>query len=111
MADCIVPLFINVQLAFCESGDLYHLVLVELSTWICPAPTALVSFDGSPVCEYCAPSLSTIEQPIEALGETATEYLIARMENADDKRELRVVIPSRFIRRDSIGANSKLEIR
>lgn len=79
---------------------------VQKMGWRVPQDLSVVSFDGSPVCEYCAPPLSTIEQPIEALGETATEYLIARMENAADKQELRVVIPSRFVRRDSIGANA-----
>ncbi len=82
---------------------------VQKMGWRVPEDLSIVSFDGSPVCEYCAPSLSTIEQPIEALGETATEYLIARMENADDERELRVVIPSRFVRRDSIGENARPE--
>jgi LacI family repressor for deo operon, udp, cdd, tsx, nupC, and nupG len=82
---------------------------IQKMGWRVPEDLSVVSFDGSPVCEYCAPSLSTIEQPIEALGETATEYLIARMENADDKRELRVVIPSRFVRRDSIGENARPE--
>ncbi len=71
--------------------------------------SAIVSFDGSPVCEYCAPPFSTIEQPMEALGETAIEFLIASVEKADEKRELRVVIPSRFIGSDSIGTNVRLE--
>ncbi|MGO4199652.1 LacI family DNA-binding transcriptional regulator [Rhizobium sp. YAF28] len=81
---------------------------VQKMGWRVPEDLSIVSFDGSPVCEYCAPPLSTIEQPMEALGETATEFLIARMEKSDERRELRVVIPSRFIRRESIAVNSKL---
>lgn len=80
---------------------------VQKMGWRVLEDLSIVSFDGSPVCENCAPLLSTIKQPLEALGETATEFLIARMEKLEEMRELRVVIPSRFIHRDSIGVNSK----
>lgn len=82
---------------------------IQKMGWRVPEDLSVVSFDGSPVCEYCAPPLSTIEQPMEALGKTATELLIARMEKGDERQDLRVVIPSRFVRRDSISA--RLETR
>ncbi|MFK0331895.1 LacI family DNA-binding transcriptional regulator [Rhizobium sp. NPDC090275] len=82
---------------------------VQKMGWRVPDDLSIVSFDGSPVCEYCAPPLSTIEQPMEALGEAATEFLIARMEKSEDPRDPRVVIPSRFIRRDSIGLNRQAD--
>ncbi len=78
---------------------------VQKMGWRVPHDLSVVSFDGSPVCEYCAPPLSTIEQPMEALGETATEWLIARMEGTESHPEMRLTIASRFIRRDSIGAH------
>lgn len=81
---------------------------VQKMGWRVPDDLSIVSFDGSPVCEYCAPPLSTIEQPMEALGEVATEFLIARMEKSEGLREPRVVIPSRFIRRDSISVARRL---
>lgn len=76
---------------------------VQKMGWRVPGDLSVISFDGSPVCEYCAPPLSTIEQPMVALGETATEVLIARMEKSEAVSDLRSVIPSRFIRRESIS--------
>ncbi len=42
---------------------------VQKMGWRVPEDLSIVSFDGSPVCEYCAPPLSAIEQPMEALGD------------------------------------------
>lgn len=33
-----------------------------------PGDLSVVSFDGSPVCEFCSPPLSTIKQPVEEMG-------------------------------------------
>ncbi|MDM9622866.1 LacI family transcriptional regulator [Rhizobium sp. AC44/96] len=76
---------------------------VQKMGWRVPNDLSIVSFDGSPVCEYCAPPLSTIEQPMEALGETAAELLIRWMADIERPEESRIVIPSRIIRRESIS--------
>lgn len=76
---------------------------VQKMGWRVPDDLSIVSFDGSPVCEYCAPPLSTIEQPMEALGETAAELLIRWMADIERPEESRIVIPSRIIRRESIS--------
>jgi LacI family repressor for deo operon, udp, cdd, tsx, nupC, and nupG len=76
---------------------------VQKMGWRVPEDLSIVSFDGSPVCEYCAPPLSTIEQPMEALGETAAELLIRWMADIERPEESRIVIPSRIIRRESIS--------
>jgi len=69
-----------------------------------PEDLSVVSFDGSPVCEYCHPPLSTIEQPVEEMGRAAVATLLRRMEGAGDREPLRQTVPSRLIRRQSIGA-------
>lgn len=76
---------------------------IQSMGWSVPGDVSVVSFDGSPVCAYCAPPLSTIEQPMEALGEAATRLLIAHMEEPQTIDNQRIVIPSRLIRRESIG--------
>jgi DNA-binding LacI/PurR family transcriptional regulator len=76
---------------------------IQKMGWRVPEDLSIVSFDGSPVCEYCAPPLSTIEQPMGPLGEAAARLLIARMEEPEIMDQTRIVIPSRLIRRESIG--------
>ena len=69
-----------------------------------PEDLSVVSFDGSPVCEYCHPPLSTIEQPVEEMGRVAVTALLQRMEGLEGQGPLRQIVPSRLIRRQSIGA-------
>ncbi|MCM2476446.1 LacI family transcriptional regulator [Rhizobium sp. CG5] len=76
---------------------------IQKMGWRVPQDVSIISFDGSPVCAFCAPPLSTIEQPMEQLGKAATELLIALMENSGHDGNSRIVIPSRLIRRESIG--------
>jgi LacI family repressor for deo operon, udp, cdd, tsx, nupC, and nupG len=68
-----------------------------------PEDLSIISFDGSPVCEYCHPPLSTIEQPVEEMGRAAVTTLLRRMEGAEGQGPLRQIVPSRLIRRQSIG--------
>lgn len=75
---------------------------IQTMGWRVPEDLSIVSFDGSPVCAYCAPPLSTIEQPMEALGEAAARLLIDQMERSEIVDKKRIVIPSRLIRRESI---------
>jgi LacI family repressor for deo operon, udp, cdd, tsx, nupC, and nupG len=70
-----------------------------------PKDLSVVSFDGSPVCEYCHPPLSTIEQPVTEMGQAAVSTLLRLMEGAEEEEPLLQVISSRFIRRQSIGSS------
>lgn len=79
---------------------------VQVMGWRIPHDLSVVSFDGSPISEYCLPSLSTIQQPIEALGEAAASLLIARIEAPETLHETPVVIPSTLVVRNSIGPPS-----
>lgn len=72
--------------------------------WNIPDCLSVVSFDGSPVCEYSAPPLSTIEQPVEEMGQAAVALLIERIEQTDIRTAARIVVPSRLIRRESMSA-------
>ncbi|MBX5223236.1 LacI family DNA-binding transcriptional regulator [Rhizobium sp. NLR8a] len=69
-----------------------------------PDDLSVVSFDGSPVCEFSAPPLSTIEQPVEEMGRAAVELLLDTIGRAQNPATLRIVIRSRLILRESIAA-------
>ncbi|KQS75403.1 LacI family transcriptional regulator [Rhizobium sp. Leaf384] len=68
-----------------------------------PDELSIVSFDGSPVCAFCSPPLSTIEQPAEEMGGAAVELLLQAIEKGNGPQATRRVIPSRLIVRDSMA--------
>lgn len=68
-----------------------------------PSDLSVVSFDGSPVCTFSSPPLSTIEQPVDEMGQAAVEMLMERIDTADKGMATRHVIPSRLIRRESFA--------
>lgn len=68
-----------------------------------PGDLSVVSFDGSPVCEFCSPSLSTIEQPVDEMGQAAVALLLSALGQAE-KEPVRTVIRSKLILRESMAA-------
>lgn len=71
--------------------------------FVIPDDLSIVSFDGSPVCAFCSPPLSTIEQPAEEMGKAAVEMLLEAIEKMGSPSPMRRVIPSRLIVRESIA--------
>ncbi|MBB4252530.1 LacI family DNA-binding transcriptional regulator [Rhizobium sp. BK008] len=69
-----------------------------------PGDLSVVSFDGSPVCEFSSPPLSTIEQPVEEMGRAAVDLLLDAIDQRQKTAEVRTVIRSRLILRESIAA-------
>jgi len=67
-----------------------------------PKDLSIVSFDGSPVCAFCSPPLSTIEQPVEEMGKTAVRLLLGAIDKTE-QQVMRNVIPSRLILRESMS--------
>ena len=68
-----------------------------------PGDVSVVSFDGSPVCEFYSPPLSTIEQPVEEMGQIAGARLLDAIGHSEKEWETRIVIPSRLIVRESMA--------
>ncbi len=68
-----------------------------------PDDLSIVSFDGSPVCAFCSPPLSTIEQPAEEMGTAAVDMLLEAIEKTESSSAMRRVIPSRLIVRESMA--------
>jgi DNA-binding LacI/PurR family transcriptional regulator len=69
-----------------------------------PNDISIVGFDGSPVCEFCNPPMSSIEQPLEAMGRAGVELLLERVEGSAPGAPRVVKLPSRLVMRGSVRA-------
>ena len=65
-----------------------------------PDDVAVIGFDDIPAAADQEPSLSTVRQPIAALGTTMTRLLLDRIDGADDLPR-RTVLPVELVLRDS----------
>jgi len=65
-----------------------------------PQDIAVIGFDGVPFAALSTPSLSTVSQPIGALGEEATRTLIYLLEN-DVPQALYRILPVELVERES----------
>lgn len=80
---------------------------VQAAGWRIPEDLSVISFDGSPVCEYCHPPLSTIEQPVEEMGKAAVGMLMEHIDDTGEDAPKKLVVPSRLILRNSVGPSSR----
>jgi LacI family transcriptional regulator, galactose operon repressor len=67
-----------------------------------PDDLALVAFDDFPWADVFHPRLTTMAQPTELIGREAVRMVLARLTNPDIPPR-RVVMPPRFVHRDSCG--------
>lgn len=71
-----------------------------------PGDTAVVSFDGTELSKYSRPSLTSVEQDVEAIAHAAMDRLTKLIENSGEETELvfdPVVQTPRLLRRESCG--------
>jgi LacI family transcriptional regulator len=68
-----------------------------------PDDLSVVGFDNVPESALCEPPLTTIEQPIQRLGQEAVELLIALIEGRA-REPSHVVLPTRLVERGSCAA-------
>lgn len=68
----------------------------------CPRDVSLIGFDDTDWAPFLTPPLSVVQQPVYDLGAEACRLLIARMEG-DQRSQIRRVLPTRFVRRQSIA--------
>lgn len=79
---------------FC-SGDIFALDLMKRfrsSSIAIPARMGLMGFDGIDTLEYVLPALSTVYNPVEEIGRSATESLIGFLESGAPIRK-KTLIP------------------
>ena len=73
-----------------------------------PGDVAVAGFDDDPLCEYVRPGITTMRQPISAMGAAAVEKLIARIDgDQEDTAPLR--IQPELIERGSTKINQEGE--
>ena len=65
-----------------------------------PADIAIVGFDDSPVASHTDPPLSSVHQPVEALGQEMTRLLV-RVMNGETTAPQATILRTRFIQRAS----------
>ena len=65
-----------------------------------PDDIAIASYNDIPVAQFLNPALSTVKIPGEAIGETAVDLLVERINGREDYAK-RVTIPTTMIWRDS----------
>jgi LacI family transcriptional regulator len=74
-----------------------------------PERVALLGFDDFELAATVRPSISVVQQPIEALGRSAADLLFARMRGGVEKEQAPLVeLHTRLIRRASCGCHPDL---
>ncbi|MBM4464499.1 MAG: LacI family transcriptional regulator [Chloroflexi bacterium] len=68
-----------------------------------PDDVALVGYDDIPAAAYCHPSLTTIRQPMQRVGEVATQLLIQLVNGSAVERK-EVLLTTELIRRETCGS-------
>jgi DNA-binding LacI/PurR family transcriptional regulator len=64
---------------------------------------AVTGFDDSPPAIYSTPSITSVRQPIEAIGRRVVEFLMHDLEDSDDVPLSALVEPELVIRESSTG--------
>ena len=65
-----------------------------------PDDVAIVGYDDIPMAAYSHPPLTTIRQPMQEVGETATRKLIELIDNPSSERE-EILLKTKLVRRGS----------
>ncbi|HHV62752.1 MAG TPA: extracellular solute-binding protein [Firmicutes bacterium] len=72
-----------------------------------PDDVAVASFDETAWAQIASPPLATVAQPVFRLGETAADLIIHTITGGPLRDSKEVVLPSRFIIRESARRNAK----
>lgn len=72
-----------------------------------PAQLSVLGFDGIELGAYLIPALSTVAQPIEALGKTAAQILLKQVGRAQIEDQ-HIVLPTQLMQRASTSAPSQM---
>lgn len=68
-----------------------------------PEDVSVVGFDDIMTAAYCEPALTTVKQPLEAMGAKAAEILLARIEAPDQEHPIETVMEPQLMVRESTG--------
>ena len=68
-----------------------------------PEEVSVVGFDNIPGLEFITPSLTSVAAPMQALGATAVNNLLAMTRGASPTANRPMVLPTRLVVRESTG--------
>ena len=71
--------------------------------YACPDDISVLGVDDIGMTAFLLPRITTVAQPLEAMGAAAVEHLIGRMQRPDDKHAPRVFFPMSLQMRESTG--------
>jgi LacI family transcriptional regulator len=71
-----------------------------------PRDLSVVGYDDIPVAAYVIPSLTTVAQPIYAMGQTAVEILLRRLSNPDHPPETMTLETRLIVRKSTLPYSS-----
>ena len=97
--------------AVCAGNDTIALAVMDAARAVgvrVPQELSVVGFDDSPFATIVRPSLTTIHQPLHAIGACATTLLIARVRKQDSPDDQRVhLLAPELVVRDSTSRASR----
>jgi len=75
-----------------------------------PQDVSVVGFDDILSAAFQNPSLTTVRQPLQKMGEIAAEFIVGRIENGSSKTEMGVIVlePELMVRESTGPARSDL---
>lgn len=68
-----------------------------------PDDVAIVGYDDIPAAAYCYPPLTTVRQPMQQVGQVATQLLIESI-NSPDAEPQEILLETELVRRESCGS-------
>jgi len=69
-----------------------------------PDDVSVVGFDDAPLAEMTTPALTTVRQPVQAMGDRAVTLLLARVEAMEEAQVGHHVLPTTLVVRESTAA-------
>jgi len=69
-----------------------------------PADVSVIGYDDSAFMRYTDPPLTTVRQPIEAMGRAAVDRLVTQLEGRRDGPEELLFVPELVVRRSTARA-------
>lgn len=66
-----------------------------------PEDVSIIGFDNQQVCRYTRPRLTTVDLPLEAMGDEAGRLLLSLI-HKDNKKEKKVVLDCKFVEKKSV---------
>ena len=78
----------------------------EAAGYDVPRDVSIMGFDGTSLCEYSRPRLTSVEVPLREIGQSATEMLLQQIEDGVGEIE-HVTLPTRIVVRDSTAPPKK----